>query len=136
MKLFLVLIIVFSVSFSVLSDTVISYSYDAAGNRIKREIVLSRSIEQQQKPITETFSEKFVKIYPNPTEGVVKIEITGWESSDECLFTVHSISGQLITEAKAYASITEIDLSGCANGAYLLNITINGENRVWKIIKK
>lgn len=118
------------------SQVVVNYSYDAAGNRIKREIVLSRSIENTEKPLSETLSEKQIKIYPNPTEGILKTEISGWEITDKCIFTVYSLKGSLIQEISVNSSTTEIDLSGESNGIYLLNIELNNSKSVWKIIKK
>ncbi len=118
------------------SQVVVNYSYDAAGNRIKREIVLSRSIENTEKPLSETLSEKQIKIYPNPTDGILKTEISGWETTDKCIFTLYSLKGSLIQEISVNSSTTEIDLSGESNGIYLLNIELNNSKSVWKIIKK
>ena len=69
------------------AQTVISFSYDSSGNRIKREIVLeSRSIgDEHIKEFTETISAKQIKIYPNPTRGLLKVEIAG------CAFSMVSI---------------------------------------------
>lgn len=131
-KLTLLIIVVFILQ----SQVVVNHSYDAAGNRIKREIVLSRSIENTEKPLSETLSEKQIKIYPNPTDGILKTEISGWETTDKCIFTLYSLKGSLIQEISVNSSTTEIDLSGESNGIYLLNIELNNNKSVWKIIKK
>ena len=118
------------------SQVIVNYSYDAIGNRIKREIVLSRSMENNFKPLTETLSEKSISIYPNPTDGLLKISISGWETTDKCKFTVYSLKGSLIQEISVTSSITEIDLGNETNGVYLLNIELNESKSTWKIIKK
>lgn len=118
------------------SQVIVNYSYDAIGNRIKREIVLSRSMENNFKPLTETLSEKSISIYPNPTDGLLKISISGWETTDKCKFTVYSLKGSLIQEISVMSSITEIDLGNETNGVYLLNIELNESKSTWKIIKK
>ena len=120
------------------AQTVISFSYDSSGNRIKREIVLeSRSIgDEHIKEFTETISAKQIKIYPNPTRGLLKVEIAGWEDSDKCRFLLHSVSGKLVSEGVFNDAVTEIEMTDCINGVYLLSVEINGENTVWKIIKK
>lgn len=120
------------------ADTV-SFSYDSAGNRVKREII----VEKKSAPshagteyFSEIISEKEIKIYPNPTEGVLKIDICGYEDSDNCGLSVYSMSGQLIQIVQAISCVTEIDITPHPNGVYILLIMLNGEESTWKIIKK
>ena len=80
------------------SQTIVNYTYDAMGNRIKREIVLSRSMENTEKPLTETLSEKQISIYPNPTDGLLRIDISGRETTDKCKFSVFSLKGALVQD--------------------------------------
>lgn len=94
----LIISILFLLPLIVSSQTIVNYTYDAAGNRIKREIVMSRSIENTEKPLTETLSRKSISIYPNPTAGLLKISISGWETTDKCKFTIFSLKGALIQE--------------------------------------
>ena len=94
----LIISILFLLPLIVSSQTIVNYTYDAAGNRIKREIVLSRSMENTEKPLTETLSRQSISIYPNPTAGLLKISISGWETTDKCKFTIFSLKGALIQE--------------------------------------
>ena len=128
-------ILVLLLSFVMGAQVVVSYDYDAMGNRIKREIVLSRSMENTEKPLTETISSKSISIYPNPTAGLLKISISGWETTDKCKFTIFSLKGALIQEIQVSSSVTEIDLSDESDGMYLLNIELNESKSAWKIIK-
>lgn len=132
----LIISILFLLPLIVSSQTIVNYTYDAAGNRIKREIVLSRSIENTEKPLTETLSRKSISIYPNPTAGLLKISISGWETTNKCKFTIFSLKGALIQEIQVSSSVTEIDLSDESDGMYLLNIELNESKSAWKIIKK
>ena len=129
-------LILFFCTFAAHGDVVLTYSYDAAGNRICREIVLSRSIETPQEPITEKIAEKQIKIYPNPTHGLLKVEIDGWEQSDNCTMVVYNQGGVQVETVKVSSPITEMDLSRSSNGLYILLISINENNTSWKIIKK
>lgn len=94
----LIISILFLLPLIVSSQTIVNYTYDAAGNRIKREIVLSRSMENTEKPLTETLSRKSISIYPDPTAGLLKISISGWETTDKCKFTIFSLKGALNQE--------------------------------------
>ena len=94
----LIISILFLLPLIVSSQTIVNYTYAAMGNRIKREIVLSRSMENTEKPLTETLSRKSISIYPNPTAGLLKISISGWETTDKCKFTIFSLKGALNQE--------------------------------------
>ena len=61
----------------------LKYTYDAAGNRIKREIVVQRQNAPTMRSgendfFSDKLSDKTIRIYPNPTSGVMKIEIKGF----------------------------------------------------------
>lgn len=123
---------------SVLAQT-LSYSYDAMGNRIAREIVISKKaapLKDSTSYMSEVLSERTVKIYPNPTRGQLKVEIPIQEGQLIPQFKIYSSSGQLIHSVKATSSTTSFDLSSTPNGLYLLHVIIGKEESTWKIIKK
>lgn len=136
----LVLISVLLCSITGFSQTV-RYSYDAAGNRVLREIVLSRqkSVESENKsesPLEDKLSDKTVKIYPNPTKGELKIEIVNWD--DECSGNVYvySTNGVLIKEYKLLDNMQIVDISAEPVGLYILKIDLNKNTSTWRIIKE
>lgn len=114
-----------------------------AGNRIKREIVMSASRAMAKKQSFESqdfFSERLrehsVKIYPNPTQGNLKISISGLDNSDKCHLGVYSTQGTQILAFDVNSDNANVDISNQPNGVYLLQITVNGKSTTWKIIKK
>lgn len=119
----------------------VSFSYDSTGNRVKREIL----IEKQSAPsrdisnpeyFSEMLAEKEIRIYPNPTEGLLKIEIKGYEDSDECSLSIFNMSGQQLQNMDVRNPLTEIDITSQSNGMYIFLIVLNGEESSWKIIKR
>ncbi len=116
----------------------ISYSYDLAGNRVKREIVMSSLAPRNTKAtgFTEVLAKKNIRIYPNPTKGHLKVEVMGYEAADNCLLQLFNAVGAQIINRKATLPFTEINITNQPNGIYFLQITLNGENTKWKIIKK
>ena len=120
----------------------VGYSYDAAGNRISRTIILNRNMAKKQartlkdKDYTDILSQRNISISPNPTKGMVEITITGLRESDDCAMSVYTLKGQTLKTLSVSSELTTIDLSGQPDGIYLLDITINGEKTSWKIIKK
>lgn len=118
----------------------ISYSYDAAGNRVKREIVMAMAKRQAFSSETQPFTDKLldhnVKIYPNPTEGVLKVNITGLRDDDNCTLGVYTIQGTQVLNSNIKEDTYEINITNQPAGIYMLRITINTKSTTWKIIKK
>lgn len=117
----------------------VRFAYDGTGNRIKREIVIQRQNMPDQQAgtiFTEIISEKTIFIYPNPTQGILKIEISDYEYTDICELSIFSLSGQQVFSGTTTSSTTDIDISGQPNGIYIMHIVLNGIESTWKIIKK
>jgi len=145
MKLIFSLLLFMSASFLSAYAEQISYAYDKAGNRIKREIVINtrdygtRATDgKDMKDIfySEMLSEKEIRVYPNPTVGDLSVEIIGYEDADKCSFQIFDMSGSRIASASAESPVTHVDITGRPDGLYILNIVINGKQSSWKIIKK
>lgn len=139
--LFLAFILNLLVTFSQSAQT--SFSYDRAGNRISRRVILlssarisSDSIPEEEK-IRNSFPACKVTVYPNPTEGEVNLVI--YEGAEEAVsqIAVYSDSGQLLItrEVKGNTEVS-VDLSSYSSGVYLIDF-IQGESRsYYKVIKK
>ena len=46
------------------------------------------------------------------------------------------MSGAVVDVKETTSSVSELDLSHCTNGIYLLHIVAGGQETTWKIIKK
>ena len=122
----------------------IGYSYDAAGNRVKREIIMSvsKTMAKQQnfssdnQSFSDMLCDNSVKIYPNSSKGALKICIFGLKDSDKCSLGVYTTQGVQILVEKVKTDNTDVNISNQPNGVYLLQITINGKSTTWKIVKK
>ena len=122
-----------------------AYIYDANGNRITANVIYLSSSPSNAAPNNENevkvdFStELSVKIYPNPTQGDLKIEITGGNNESlinpsNCI-KVWDMVGRMIINLKSLSELNSIDLTPYCNGAYVMHITINGKTKDYKIIK-
>ena len=120
----------------------IAYRYDAAGNRISRTLVLSsRSAqttpeENKQAVHTEVINDIQLKIYPNPTDGLLKVEIKNLPEGQTAQIWLYAMSGKLITLLKDVSKETSINLSGQPAGVYVMRIVSGKFRTEWKIIKK
>lgn len=115
----------------------ISFTYDASGNRTERVIVLTKSAVATPEVITDKSDELHeIKIYPNPTKGQIKLEISNSEKIKSCTITINTMSnGKLVMRKKATLPITDIDISTQQSGIYIMVIEIDGNYTSWKIIK-
>lgn len=132
--------------FSAFSQNAIRFAYDALGNRVKREIVLQnsdvakRNLSSEEKKednfYSDMLSEKQIRIWPNPTEGHLKVEIQGLAPEEKASLRITSMSGVVVDVKETTSPVSELDLSHCTNGIYLLHIATGGQETTWKIIKK
>lgn len=115
----------------------VSYAYDEAGNRVKREIVLqTRAAEKStNESYSEMLNDRDIRIYPNPTEGQLTVEITG---DGACRFDIYNISGQQVLTTNSGPGRVVLDISSQPKGFYILRITTGngGDPSTWKIVKK
>lgn len=114
-----------------------SYAYDEAGNRVKREIVLqTRAAEEfTNESYSEMLNDRDIRIYPNPTEGQLTVEITG---DGACRFDIYNISGQQVLTTNSGPGRVALDISSQPKGLYILRVTTEngGDSSTWKIVKK
>ena len=120
------------------AQTTIEYTYDAAGNRILRQAVRTTqpNISPQQHEERIVIPILKMSIFPNPTTGPVTIEIEKLSSEDSCTAVVYNIAGTQILSQPIHSTFTCVDLSQYPAGYYILQVTLNGANNSFKIIKE
>lgn len=115
------------------------YTYDSAGNRVSREIIIGVAGDEPQDiaaSLIDVVASKAVRIYPNPTDGNLTISIDDYEESDQASFIIYDLSGVIVYDSKATGQASSVDISDCQSGIYILTIMINGNQSSWRIIKK
>lgn len=127
--------VLFSLSLS--AQKKVMYAYDAAGNRIKKEILFEQSQSKSQVvAYSDMLDEKEIKIYPNPTEGELRVEIFNELKKTEGIVTVHGNNGAMIYTTPIINGSASLDISSCPNGLYILHVKIGDSVSSWKIIKR
>jgi hypothetical protein len=124
-----------------LSAQNVTYTYDAAGNRTQRVITLSsKSLPSQSlnaaTPLEDLVAERKVKIYPNPTKGMLAVEVDNLEGDVKGEFSIHNAAGSLIKKQKTVSGKATFDLTSQPTGVYFLRIRLGDEVNTWKIIKE
>ena len=133
-SLFFVLVIYY---LSLSAQNKITYAYDAVGNRVKREITFEQSQDKSQvATYSDMLDEKKIKIYPNPTEGELRVEVLDEIGENEGTVMVYGSNGALVSSAQMTGNSAQLDISSCPNGLYIMHIKIGDFVLSWKIIKK
>ncbi len=153
LKYFL-LILLSAIALSVSSqDRRIEYTYDAAGNRVTRTIILSSSQLRsaasaagneetdeetlaQEKVYSDVLNRANILIYPNPTKGLLRIEISGNAESKPVNLQVYDMNGKILLQESNVVSSVTLNLSSQPAGIYMLRLTSDTEKKEWKIIKE
>jgi hypothetical protein len=125
-----------------------TYGYDASGNRISRTFIYKRSAiipkdtlysanpkTKESAAVNEMIGNTGITIYPNPTRGLLTVNIPLTEN-DIARVSLYDLQGKLLMDYKNSGTTTEIDLAGLPTGVYLLRIFLNGQPATWKIIKQ
>jgi hypothetical protein len=132
-------------------QVVIHFDYDNSGNRTGRQLtvntVKSGSIEFPVKdsgdiPDTEIKEgqEKLEEIrpiiYPNPNNGILKIEGLSIPSGMEVNIWLYDLSGVAIISKNESRNAFDLNINHLADGLYILRIRIGEKLFDWKIIKR
>lgn len=124
------------------SQNKVTYGYDAAGNRTSRVIEMpslrSAPKPQEEEPVvySEVLSDIELKIYPNPTDGLLEVEIHNLPEGQTANIWLYNISGRQVTSLRDITDYVTIDISDQAPGTYLMKIVAGEYQTEWKIIKK
>ena len=112
------------------------FRYDANGNRISRTVTTNcqgvRELEEMQESAD---ADDEMKVYPNPTNGSVKVIMPDGARHENSHYELFDINGVLISDGDILAFETDIDIGDHPAGVYLLKIT-NGDDVISKIVLK
>ncbi|MFT3751176.1 MAG: T9SS type A sorting domain-containing protein [Agriterribacter sp.] len=136
MKIFY-LSFLYLLSTAAISQTKLSFSYDAAGNQVLRNIGAANR-KMAVNPAVDTIpGERFIA-FPNPVTNKLFIQWAFDESPLQAI-TLHTLDGRLLYKQSIISASgqTELPFSGYASGIYILTgIRADGKTDVIKIIRK
>jgi hypothetical protein len=149
-KLFFILVCAFIIN--PIKSQSFSYSYDNAGNRIKRMVIVipnqsgasifdpqTQSLSkaaQTDKKVNDELSGSEITIYPNPTRGEIVIRISPITPEMEGILEVYSLDGKLILALSQFQEYNLVDLTNVVPGNYILKLSIANKEKSYMIVKK
>jgi hypothetical protein len=139
MKKLITIILVFFSIILFSQSYIIKYSYDDAGNRVKREKIafaISANMDAQLKTdtVVEQIADKNIRIYPNPVNETLNIFVEEYEGEVGILY-LFSLNGRLIATKKITESNTKINFINQAPGSYIVKIMINNKTKEYTVVK-
>lgn len=119
------------------------FTYDNAGNRVSRKVIVLNNVQSRaadpepDSPLQDELSKRKITIHPNPTRGMLTVELSGGQQEDMHKVQVYTSGGQLIiSEAITGNGSLGADLSAYLPGIYLLLVSTGKEQAQYKIIKQ
>lgn len=127
------------------AQTNFGFTYDASGNRLTRAVILLKSAtipsdslqaKQAEKISEEQIGLQKTLIYPNPTKGLLRIDLPAL-TQQEAIISLYDSNGRLIIQQHAVELNNELNLYTYPSGIYIMSIQIGQNDRKeWKIIKE
>ena len=134
----------------------IDFEYDAAGNCVIKYKTITmpapkmQSVEKQQNdsteeiidninapaPVEDIIGDTKIVIYPNPTDGILVVEIQNSNAQTSVNYTLMQANGKHITNGTSAGNPLLLNLSGFSSGVYLLRLTIDAKSQTYKILKQ
>lgn len=116
------------------------FEYDAAGNRTqryqaKKEKSLEADLLHFENPLPEINTELQAKVYPNPTSGILNIEINLSETLPVNITLVDQQAKQVLKSGISENAET-LNLTHLQPGTYFLRLHNTEKKLVYKIIKQ
>jgi hypothetical protein len=151
-RTYILLFFTIAFSFSINGqNTKIVYSYDENGNRTSR-ILVSQQLKSAiiNFPVTEPSKltiaedkkenigelETTIRVYPNPTKGILKVEIMNLPENSKSDLKLYDLSGKILINQKNLNPVFDLDISSFRDGIYILRIELDKLINNWKIIKE
>lgn len=133
----------------------VQYGYDYAGNRITRTIFygeakkgsikqdttidntgsLTEKAQEEKEEYKDIIENKRVSIFPNPTKGIISIEMFNYKKEEVFIVAVYDLQGREIINEQYSGMRLRLDLSGIPDGTYILKLISENETKEWKIVK-
>ncbi len=126
------------------------FDYDAGGKMTYRSFYLgipSRKTGYAENPtnpldlnqpdlVFEEIGDFGIRLYPNPTERIVRIELNNNViQNSEGVIRLYTIAGLKIRELEIEETTTDINMEHFPPGIYLVRVTVGNETKTWKIVK-
>ena len=139
----LLFLLLFTATFLKMQAQRITFAYDAAGNRTARTIVMQPRVNtleapnEEFNPFVEQAENHVITIFPNPTRGMLIIEISSIGNNERFRAILYNQQGRLMQDVESFTGTAlNMDLSAYPPGVYILQLRIGDKTKEYRIIKQ
>jgi hypothetical protein len=115
-------------SYPIIVNSISNFNVEQSLNLLQTKSIYSQDISFNDSTycsgilnIKDNHLNNEIKIYPNPINGIVTIELA--DNNQNCLFEIYNITGQIIKTENINSQIQKIDLYYLSNGIYVVKLT-------------
>ncbi|HEY9125282.1 MAG TPA: T9SS type A sorting domain-containing protein, partial [Bacteroidales bacterium] len=108
------------------NNTPKSVTYAVTSPYIGKVASYTDDAEVQTEVVPLFLSEKAVSIFPNPTDGIINIEITG-QGLDKVTISVANTMGKHVYSAPINSAYQQVDLTSLPAGLYFISVNLDGK---------
>ncbi len=133
----------------VYNQTKVEFNYNNTGSRTSRKTTTinlkstsnqssdSFSTEKKTEPesLTDEMGDYSVLIYPNPVESEINISIEGKTDVSLVEISIYDQVGRLVLKRNESSDKILLNLSHLTPGSYYMNLSMDGSNKKWTIVK-
>jgi YD repeat-containing protein len=126
-------------------QAVVTFEYDDAGNRTQRTITTFKATETEIEnlagfivptpAVAYSADELNANVYPNPTYGIINIEVDKHES-ETITYMLHDQTGKLIEQGQIAGYLKELSLESRQPGVYFITLAGQTKRITYKIVKQ
>jgi hypothetical protein len=132
----------------------IQFTYDAAGNRISRTVVVPvPPIKMPEKPIAlnpQVFppdedavipavnqqAAVEIEVFPNPTHGLLNIKVLNLDGNQDAVIVMTDLRGRLLQELEILKDTCILDLTSYPAGIYILSVIARDQKSQCQVVKQ
>lgn len=126
----------------------VGFDYDAAGNRTRRYLIVNACSgcnpngnkasvpEIDSLSIGPNIESLSIKVFPNPTDKDITVQIIGYEIlTEKPMLTMSDANGKALLNRQLNSNSSLIDLSELTRGTYYLYVNTEYNKMTYKVIK-
>lgn len=125
------LLLTFYFSLSTFAQSKILYTYDAAGNRIRREMAVAKAHSLSPKKVA---AQSLHQIRCKK-DGHIRVELPPSTKLQSGTFTIYNINGVQQMSSSYSGKLIDIDMTHYGQGTYILKVDAENERYSWKILR-
>lgn len=115
----------------------IKFTYDEAGNRIKREAITIVEVDTKDKDMNRFMNGNHltedITVTPDKNRGSIHIDIKDNGTANSHHVNIYSIAGYMVLDKPTQDRVFDIDINHLPNGIYILVISSDENSDAWKL---